>query len=125
MRLLEGYLADDEVEALFKAADVVVLPYRSATQSGVTHVAYALGVPVIITDVGGLGETVEAERTGLVVPPGDPGALADQVVRFFAEGLGPQLRAGVEAIRAAHGWDILADHVVALGDQLAPARGWR
>ena len=125
VRLLEGYLADDEVEALFKAADVVVLPYRSATQSGVTHVAYALGVPVIITDVGGLGETVEAERTGLVVPPGDPGALADQVVRFFAEGLGPQLRAGVEAIRAAHGWDILADHVVALGDQLAPARGWR
>jgi len=125
VRLMEGYLADDEVEALFKAADVVVLPYRSATQSGVTHVAYALGVPVIITDVGGLGETVEAERTGLVVPPGDPSALADAVVRFFAEDLGPRLRGGVEAIRAAHAWDVLADHVTALGDQLAPARGWR
>ena len=43
VRLLDRYLSDDEVEALFKAADVVVLPYRSATQSGVTHVAYALG----------------------------------------------------------------------------------
>jgi hypothetical protein len=53
VRLLDRYIPDDEVEALFKAADVAVLPYRSATQSGVTHVAYALGVPVITTDVGG------------------------------------------------------------------------
>src|SRR5262249_8338267 len=115
----------DEVEALFKAADVVVLPYRSATQSGVTHVAYALGVPVILTDVGGLGETVRGEETGLVVPPEDPAALADAVVRFFAEGLGPRLRAGVEGIRRAHSWDLLPDEVVAIGDQLAPTRGWR
>src|SRR6059036_3546497 len=56
VRLMEHYLPDDEVESLFKAADVVVLPYRSATQSGVTHVAFALGVPVITTDVGGLPE---------------------------------------------------------------------
>ncbi|TMQ68829.1 MAG: glycosyltransferase [Candidatus Eisenbacteria bacterium] len=125
VRLLDHYLPDDEVEALFKAADVVVLPYRSATQSGVTHVAYALGVPVIITDVGGLGETVRAEETGLVVPPEDPAALADAVVRFFAEGLGPRLRAGVEAVRRAHSWEALADEVVALGDRLAPTRGWR
>ena len=125
VRLLDRYLPDDEVEALFKAADVVVLPYRSATQSGVTHVAFALGVPVIITDVGGLGETVKAEQTGLVVPPEDPRALAEAVVRFFEEGLAPRLRAGVEAVRQANSWDMLADHVVALGDTLRPARGWR
>jgi D-inositol-3-phosphate glycosyltransferase len=125
VRLLDRYLPDDEVEALFKAADVVVLPYRSATQSGVTHVAYALGVPVILTDVGGLGETVTAGETGLVVPPEDPGALAEAVVRFFAEGMAPRLRAGVAAVRRANSWETLADHVVALGDTLAPARGWR
>lgn len=125
VRLMDHYLPDDEVEALFKAADVVVLPYRSATQSGVTHVAYALGVPVIITDVGGLGETVRGEETGLVVPPENPDALADAVVRFFSEDLGPRLRAGVEAVRRAHSWDVLADEVVALGDQLSPGRGWR
>jgi len=125
VRLMDHYLPDDEVEAVFKAADVVVLPYRSATQSGVTHVAYALGVPVIITDVGGLGETVRGEETGLVVPPENPAALADAVVRFFAEGLGPRLRAGVEAVRRAHSWERLADEVIALGDQLAPGRGWR
>ena len=125
VRLIEGYLPDAEVEALFKAADVVVLPYHSATQSGVTHVAYALGVPVITTDVGGLAETVQPGESGLVVPPGDPAALAAAVVRFFAEGLAPRLRAGVQALRAAHSWETLADRTVELIDALAPVRGWR
>ncbi len=125
VRLMEGYLPDADVEALFKAADVVVLPYRSATQSGVTHVAYALGVPVIITDVGGLAETVRDGVTGLVVPPGDPAALAAAVTRFFAEGLGPRLRQGVRALQAEHSWSVLADRAVELIDALAPARGWR
>ncbi|MEO5618976.1 MAG: glycosyltransferase, partial [Candidatus Eisenbacteria bacterium] len=68
VRLLDRYLPDAEVETVFRAADVVVLPYRSATQSGVTHVAYALGLPVITTDVGGLAETVTPGDTGLVAP---------------------------------------------------------
>jgi glycosyltransferase involved in cell wall biosynthesis len=125
VRVLGRYLPDDEVEALFKAADVVVLPYRSATQSGVTHVAYALGVPVITTDVGGLSETVKPGETGLVVPPEDPAALADAIVEYFERDLGPRLRAGVEALRAAHSWEALAGQVIELGDQLAPQRGWR
>jgi glycosyltransferase involved in cell wall biosynthesis len=125
VRLLDRYLADEEVEALLKAADVVVLPYRSATQSGVTHVAYALGVPVITTDVGGLAETVRPGETGLVVPPEDPAALAGAIVRYFAEGMGPRLRAGVAALREAHSWTTLADRIIELADTLAPARGWR
>ncbi|MEK7824455.1 MAG: glycosyltransferase [Candidatus Eisenbacteria bacterium] len=125
VRLLDRYLPDDEVEALFKAADVVVLPYRSATQSGVTHVAYALGVPVITTDVGGLAETVRPGETGLVVPPEDPAALADAVVRFFADDMGPRLRAGVRSLQRQHSWEVLADRVVELADELQPARGWR
>ena len=125
VRLMEGYLPDEEVEALFKAADVAVLPYRSATQSGVTHVAYALGVPVITTDVGGLAETVKPGETGLVVPPEDPAALARAIVRFFAEGMGPALRAGVASLRHQHSWEALAASTVELVDQLKPGRGWR
>jgi D-inositol-3-phosphate glycosyltransferase len=125
VRLLDRYIPDDEVEALFKAADVVVLPYRSATQSGVTHVAYALGVPVITTDVGGLAETVRPGETGLVVPPEDSKALADAVVRYFAEGMGPRLREGVRSLQRQHSWDVLAERVVELADELEPARGWR
>ena len=125
VRLLERYLPDADVEAAFKAADVVVLPYRSATQSGVTHVAYALGVPVITTDVGGLAETVRPEETGLVVPPENPAALAAAIVRFFADGLGVRLRAGVAALAYQHSWDALARSTLELIDALAPARGWR
>jgi len=125
VRMLSRYIPDEEVEALFKAADVVVLPYRSATQSGVTHVAYALGVPVITTDVGGLAETVRPGETGLVVPPESPAALADAIVRYVAEGMAPRLRAGVAELRQAHSWETLADRVVELGDALAPGRGWR
>jgi glycosyltransferase involved in cell wall biosynthesis len=125
VRLMEGYLPDPEVEALFRAADVVVLPYRSATQSGVTHVAYALGVPVITTNVGGLAETVLPGQSGLVVPPGDPAALAAAIVSFFADGLAPRLRAGVQAMQRTHSWETLAERTVELIAALAPARGWR
>jgi len=102
----------------------VVLPYRSATQSGVTHVAFALGVPVITTDVGGLPETVKSGVTGLVVPPENPEALAYTILSFFEQGMAPRLRAGVEAVRVAHSWKALADQVFALGDELGPSRGW-
>jgi D-inositol-3-phosphate glycosyltransferase len=125
VRLLERYIPDDEVEALFKAADVVVLPYRTATQSGVTHAAYALGCPVITTDVGGLGETVKEGVTGLVTRREDPEALAAALLRFFEQGLGPGLRAGVAALAHTHSWEALAGETVALVDSLAPARGWR
>ncbi len=125
VRLMEKYLEDHEVEAAFKAADVVVLPYRSATQSGVTHVAYALGAPVITTDVGGLTETVDPGRTGLVVPPENPPALAEAIVRFFAEGLGERMRENVRALGERHSWETLARETLALGDSLKPARGWR
>lgn len=125
VRMMDHYLPDQEVEALFKAADVVVLPYRAATQSGVTHVAYALGVPVITTDVGGLSETVHPGETGLVVPPEDPAALAQAIVAFFEQDMGPRLREGVRALQQRHSWSVLADRVIELGDELKPARGWR
>ena len=124
VRLMNRYIADDEVEALFRAADVTVLPYRSATQSGVTHVAYALGSPVIATRVGGITETVRDGETGLTCPPEDPEALAATIVRFFAEGMADRMRAPIAALAAEHSWAELARSTVALVDELRPARGW-
>jgi D-inositol-3-phosphate glycosyltransferase len=124
VRMIDRYLPDEEVEAVFKAADVAVLPYRSATQSGVTHVAYALGVPVITTDVGGLAETVTADL-GLVVPPEQPEALAEAVLRYFEQGMGERMRRGVDALRHEHSWERLADQTIELVDELKPGRGWR
>jgi len=124
VRLLNRYIPDDEVEALFRAADVTVLPYRSGTQSGVTHVAYALGSPVIATRVGGITETVHEGETGLTCPPEDPEALAGVLVRFFAEGLRERMAGPIAALRAAHSWEALARSTVDLVGELAPGRGW-
>ncbi len=124
VRWLDRYIPDDEVEALFRAADVAVLPYRTATQSGVTHVAYALGVPVIATRVGGIAETVRDDETGLTCPPEDPDALADAIARYFEGNLREAMAPHIAALRAAHSWEALAASTVELADALRPARGW-
>jgi glycosyltransferase involved in cell wall biosynthesis len=79
----DRFISEDEVGIFFAAADCAVLPYRSATQSAVIAAAYALDMPVITTDVGGLKEVVIEEKTGLVVPPENPDALADAVNAFY------------------------------------------
>ena len=86
VRVLDRYVPDEEVGDLVAAADCVVLPYRSATQSGVVLVAYAGGCPVISTAVGGLPEVVDDGVTGFLVPPENPGALADAILRFYERG---------------------------------------
>ncbi len=124
VRLLERYIGDDEVEALFRAADVTVLPYRSGTQSGVTHVAYALGSPVIATTVGGITETVRDGETGLTCPPEDPVALAATIERYFEQRLGAAMAPHIAKLQVEHSWDALAASTVDLIDELKPARGW-
>jgi len=124
VRMLDRYIPDDEVEALFRAADVTVLPYRSATQSGVTHVAYALGCPVIATRVGGIAETVREGETGMTAPPEDPAALADAIVRYFEGNARAAMEPHLARLQAEHSWAALARSTAGLVDELKPLRGW-
>lgn len=102
--LVPAYVPTDEVRRYFSAADVVVLPYLSATQSGIAQIALNFGRPVITTDVGGLTEVVREGVTGLVVPPADPDALADAIRRFYDQGLEPTLAEGVRRARETYSW---------------------
>lgn len=101
------YIPQGEVPRYFSASDVVVQPYVSATQSGVAKVAFQFDRPVITTDVGGLAETVPHGTAGLVVPPEDPGALAEAILRFFEDDLREQLADGVRRVKQQHGWTLL------------------
>ena len=76
IELRPHYHSDQETAELFGRADVVVLPYRSATGSGVVPIAYHYNKPVIVTNVGGLPDVVEDGSTGFIVPIEDAGALA-------------------------------------------------
>jgi len=82
IKVLNRYIADDEVPRLFSAADLLVTPYRSATQSGVIPIAYHFELPVLATDVGGLKESIERAGTGLVCQP-TVESLAEGIQEFF------------------------------------------
>lgn len=83
LTLHDSYIPNERIGEFFSAADVVALPYRHATQTGVVPLAYQRGRGVVVTDVGGLAEMVDDGRSGVVVAPGDPGALADGIRRFL------------------------------------------
>jgi len=114
-----AYVPDEEVPAFFAAADVVVLPYRQASQSGVVALAQALGRPVIATHVGGLPGMIADGRTGLLVPPSDPEALAEAILRFYRERLGPIYEAALANGRESRSWDRLIVAIEDLVQQLA------
>ena len=82
VQLKLGWAPEPEVEQLLSAADVLVLPYRNGTQSAVAPMALSRGLPVLATDVGGLGEVVEDGVSGLLVEPGSPQVLADALMKL-------------------------------------------
>lgn len=82
--VFEQYIPDDMVSTLFSAADVLVLPYKSATQSGVVALAYQMELPMIATNVGALGTTVKDSDTGLVVPHPTSDDIANGIRAFFS-----------------------------------------
>lgn len=83
--LRSNFIPDSEVRYYLCAADVVVQPYRNATQSGVTPLAYHFEKPMIVTNVGGLPSLVPHERAGLVCEP-EPSSIAQALVRFYQLG---------------------------------------
>lgn len=75
------YIKDDDVKYYFNSSEMVVQPYKSATQSGVTQIAYHFEKPMLVTNVGGLGEIIPNGKVGYVVEP-NPSATADALVDF-------------------------------------------
>lgn len=83
IKIIDEYVPNEEVKIYYQSADIVVLPYKSATQSGILNIAYGFRKPVIVTNVGGLPELVEEGRTGFIVEPNSPHALAEGIKKFF------------------------------------------
>jgi glycosyltransferase involved in cell wall biosynthesis len=112
------YIPNDEVALYFSACDVVVLPYISATQSGIVQIAYHFDKPVIATSVGGLAEVVIDNKTGIIVPPSDPTKLSDSVVRFYKEEKESAFVKNIRQEKIKYSWD----HMVEAIEELTGAR---
>ena len=104
----DRFIPDGDIPLYFSLADILVLPYRSATQSGVTQIAYHFDVPMIATRVGGLPEIVRDDVTGFLCDP-DPESIAAAIERFYPPGTPARLRANFPAEKARFGWPAAAD----------------
>lgn len=120
LTIVNRYVSNEDLRPYFDLADVVVLPYVSATQSAVVQLAFGFGKPVITTRVGGLHEVVEDGVNGLIVPPQDEQALAGAIVRYFEQDLAAQLTANVRTTAAAqdYSWQQLVTTLEQTGREL-------
>lgn len=89
VRIENRYVPNEEVRAIFDGVDVLVLPYLSATQSGVARIALSNRLPIIASRTGGLSESVVEDFNGMLFPPGDSNALADRIIEYFTDNRGP------------------------------------
>jgi D-inositol-3-phosphate glycosyltransferase len=100
------FIPNERVADYFSAADLVVQPYKHATQSGVSQVAYHFGRPMLVTDVGGLAELIPAGVVGYIVPP-TAVAIADALVDFYANDREEAFAAGVRQERTKFSWEVM------------------
>jgi len=107
----EEYIEESDVEALLSESRLVLLPYKDATQSGVGLQAVARGVPCIVSSAGGLPELVGEASSTLVVPPDDPGRLADAIVAHIDHG--EELRRRIyDYAQANFAWAVVAGRLL-------------
>lgn len=113
------YVPLEDVAAVFEMADVVVLPYRSATGSGVLQLAYTFGKPVIAANRGALAEDVVHGETGLLVEPGDSPAIARALVKILGhEAEAARMGRAARAVAREHDWDPIARGIAADYEEL-------
>ena len=110
IRVFPDYIRDSEVKRYFSAADLAVLPYRSATQSGISSIACHFDLPMAVTDVGGLKGTIGARGTGIVAPEASAPAIRKEILRYFEDpSLQESCRAAILQEKKRLGWDAFSE----------------
>lgn len=111
VEVTDGYTPDNEVEKYFAACDLVVLPYESATQSGIVQIAYGFEKPVIVTNVGGLPDVVTDKKTGYVVEAKNSQQLAQAVIAYYKDDMEKNFVENVRKEAYRFSWDRLTEKV--------------
>jgi glycosyltransferase involved in cell wall biosynthesis len=105
------YIPDSEVSNYFSAADVVALPYRTASQSGVTQIAYSYDLPVIVTKVGGLPEIVDEGQSGITIEPENPTELANILEKNLEAGTFLEMAAYIKKFKQKFSWEYFVNGI--------------
>ncbi len=112
------YIDDRDVPKYFSAADVCVLPYKSATQSGIVGICYQYNLPVIATNTGSLKEMIEPFNTGLIVDEIDYKSLTNTIQKFFASNMGNYAQ-NIEQYKEKYSWVNLSYSILNLYSKIA------
>ncbi|GAB5417788.1 MAG: glycosyltransferase family 4 protein [Crocinitomicaceae bacterium] len=112
------YISDEEVKTYFSAADVCMLPYKSATQSGITAIAHHFEMPIIATDVGGLKESIEHGVSGLIVDKAESEGIAKAVESFFGEHNPDDMREAIRKHNEENTWENFSAQIIEFAETL-------
>ena len=112
------FIPDDEVVNYFCAADIIVQPYKHATQSGVTQIAYHFEKPMLVTNVGGLKEIVPHNKVGYVCES-NAKAVSDCLFDFFSNGKEDKFVNGVKLEKTKYSWDKMIVNIKSLYKDLS------
>ncbi len=109
-----NFIPNNEVSSYFCAADLVVQPYKTATQSGVTQIAYHFNKPMIVTNVGGLPEMIPNGKVGYVVNP-DSGSIAEALINFYKLNKEEEFSKNASEEKKKYSWNSMIDTISQLG----------
>ncbi len=111
VKIVADYVPNEDVPVYFSAADAVVLPYISATQSGIAQIAYNFDKPVIATDVVGLREVIIDGKTGYIVPVNNAEKLAAAIKKFYEEQKEKEFSENVKVEKQKYSWDFFVTNI--------------
>ena len=104
------FIADEQVKNYFCASDIIVQPYKTATQSGVTQIAYHFEKPMLVTNVGGLPEIVPNGKVGYSVEP-EAKVIADAISDFYCNGRYAEFVENIKEEKKKYSWDRMLENV--------------
>lgn len=118
VHLFNKYIADAEVAQFFSAADLCVLPYRSATQSGIVSIAHEFFLPVLVSNVGGLAEYVQNGKDGIVIDKAEPTILAQEITSYFDGTSRQKMKEFLKKSEKGSDWDGFVKEIISFAGSI-------
>ncbi len=118
IHFLNKYIQDSDVNVYFSAADLCVLPYRTATQSGITATSFHFDIPILATNVGGFKSQIETPGMGVVVDSPDSLLIKKGIEKYFDENLKNQFVEAIHVEKSKNTWEMYADKLISFSCEL-------